>query len=138
MIQRCHNKNSTAYPLYGARGIYVCDEWRHCRQSYIDFALKNGASMKLEVDRINNDKGYFPENIRYTTHQVNLHNRTRPRKGKKHNLPHGVYYYANNKSPYRVVFNRNGIYHSSGQSYTTLQDALAARDHLKKQLDGEI
>jgi len=53
MIGRCHNPNEPAYRNYGARGIFVCDEWRKFKPFY-DWAIINGFVHGLELDRMNN------------------------------------------------------------------------------------
>lgn len=76
MKQRCNNQNSKEYYCYGGRGIKVCEEWN----DFITFekwALKNGYSDKLTIDRINNDLGYFPKNCRWITKQEQLKNTSR-------------------------------------------------------------
>lgn len=75
MKSRCRNKNNHAYPRYGGRGITVCDEWLNDPQSFIDWALANGYSEKLSIDRINNDKGYSPENCKWSTNVEQSRNR---------------------------------------------------------------
>lgn len=64
---RCRNKTHHAYKYYGARGITVCDEWLNDFQSFYDWSIANGYVPGLEIDRINNDKGYAPSNCRFTT-----------------------------------------------------------------------
>ena len=74
-ISRCYNPNIETYPLYGGRGITVCEEWRNDKMSFIEWALKNGYKEGLEIDRIDNDKGYSPDNCRFTTRLEQIHNR---------------------------------------------------------------
>ncbi len=60
MIQRCTNKNNTAYKNYGGRGIYVCQEWRDSYEAFLaDMGRK--PSKKHSLDRINPDAGYQKE-----------------------------------------------------------------------------
>lgn len=79
MKQRCHNKRSTAYPDYGGRGIHVCTAWR---VSFATFLSDVGPrpSLAHQLDRIDNDRGYEPGNVRWTTPQVNCNNTRRNRK----------------------------------------------------------
>lgn len=59
---------------YGGRGITVCEEW----EEYLlfrDWALSHGYRDDLEIDREKNHLGYFPENCRWVTHEVNSNNR---------------------------------------------------------------
>lgn len=74
MIQRCHNKNNPDYPAYGGRGIFVCDEWR---KDYISFFNHIGPKpgKSFLIDRINNDKGYEPGNVRWATPKESAMNR---------------------------------------------------------------
>ena len=65
MIQRCTNPNATKYFNYGGRGINVCSEWLSSYESFRDWALANGYSKDLTLDRKENDKGYNPSNCRW-------------------------------------------------------------------------
>lgn len=74
MLERCHNPNNPAYKRYGARGIFVCDEWLHNKNSFFSWALNNGYSDLLELDREKNDLGYSPANCRWVTRIINGRN----------------------------------------------------------------
>lgn len=75
MIQRCTNSNSTYFPRYGGRGITVCHEWR-TRNNFKEWALSHGYRNDLTIDRIDNDKGYSPDNCRWVTPSQNCCNRS--------------------------------------------------------------
>lgn len=74
MRQRCNNPNDRGYANYGGRGIALCSEWNDYR-AFEEWAMNNGYSKELELDRIDNDKGYSPDNCRWVKRIVNNHNR---------------------------------------------------------------
>ena len=65
MKQRCYNPKTENYQNYGGRGITICDSWRCDFPAFRDWALANGYSDDLSIDRIDNDKGYGPDNCRW-------------------------------------------------------------------------
>lgn len=75
MISRCECKTDNSYKYYGARGITVCDEWRHDFKAFYDWSMKNGYAPNLSIDRIDNNKGYSPDNCRWTTNSVQQNNK---------------------------------------------------------------
>ena len=79
MKQRCKNPNFKQWKDYGGRGISVCKEWneKHGFDAFYEWAISNGYSDELEIDRIDNDGNYCPENCRWVTHKVNMNNRKR-------------------------------------------------------------
>lgn len=76
MIARCYNTNSPRYKDYGARGITVCKEWREDNKTFFAWAIANGYKEGLTLDRLNNDKGYSPDNCAWVLNKDNCnHNR---------------------------------------------------------------
>ena len=78
MVQRCHDPNHDQYSRYGARGITVCDEWRASVEEFWRWAEPLW-SEGLTIDRINNAKGYSPENCRFVSRKEQQRNKTNNR-----------------------------------------------------------
>lgn len=76
MKARCYNKNNRGYDRYGARGIYVCEDWLNSPSSFIKWSILNGYKKGLEIDRIDNDGIYSPSNCRYVSAAANTRNRS--------------------------------------------------------------
>lgn len=72
---RCNNPNDPRYDRYGGRGISVCDEWNTSFQSFYDWAINNGYSDDLTIDRIDNDGNYEPTNCKWSTNKEQCNNR---------------------------------------------------------------
>ena len=74
MLARCRNKNIKAYVNYGGRGISVYKHW--CKFEYFKkWALKNGYSDDLFIERKNNDGNYTPYNCKFATRSEQNSNR---------------------------------------------------------------
>lgn len=80
MKNRCYNKNVMSYPLYGGKGITVCDEWRRSFTSFRNWAVAAGYQDGLSIDRISSSDGYYPENCRWATPTQQSCNRHMPRR----------------------------------------------------------
>ena len=79
MKARCENPDNDAYSRYGGRGIYVCEQWRCDFVKFSKWALANGYSSSLTIDRIDNDDGYRPGNCRWATYAEQNRNYSRNR-----------------------------------------------------------
>ena len=79
MRRRCNNPNRPRYEDYGGRGIRVCAEWESF-SAFADWAMKSGYTDELTIDRIDNDKGYAPDNCRFATYAEQNRNKRTNRK----------------------------------------------------------
>lgn len=82
MNYRCYNHKDTMYDYYGGRGIEVCDEWRYDFMAFYNWAVANGYSDELTIDRVDNDGNYEPDNCRWATWKEQSRNKRRPIKQK--------------------------------------------------------
>jgi hypothetical protein len=67
MKRRCYDTNYKQYCNYGGKGITICEEWLNNSDSFVEWALANGYKPSLTIDKINNDKGYSPDNCQWMT-----------------------------------------------------------------------
>lgn len=72
---RCNNPKNEAYENYGGRGIKIFHDWEIDFQSFYDWAIKNGYQDNLSIDRIDNNKGYSPDNCRWATAKIQSRNK---------------------------------------------------------------
>jgi hypothetical protein len=75
MKSRCYDPSNQSYKNYGGRGIKVCDEWLNDSNAFVDWALENGYEKGLEIDRIDYNGDYCPENCRFADDYVQANNK---------------------------------------------------------------
>lgn len=122
MLRRCYNRDAVGYKNYGGRGIHVCHRWMVFKNFAEDMGLRPDG---LTLERINNNKGYTPDNCKWDTRtQQCLNRRT----------------FVNNTSGYTGVKLKNGrwtvsynekrVQYNIGGSFDTPHKAFLARTKL--------
>lgn len=72
MVQRCTNRNRHDYSSYGGRGITVCNRWLSSFEAF--FSDMGSKPFGTSLDRIDNSKGYAPDNCRWATKNQQMQN----------------------------------------------------------------
>ena len=75
MKLRCGNPNHQSYKRYGGRGITIYEPWKNDFGAFEKFFMSIGWEKGLQIDRIDNDDGYHPLNVRCVTPLENVMNR---------------------------------------------------------------
>lgn len=72
---RCEDRKSKNYKTYGGRGITLCNEW-HDFEVFWNWVQSSNFEVGLQIDRIDNDGPYCPENCRWVSSKNNNRNRS--------------------------------------------------------------
>lgn len=80
MKERCYNKRHKGYKYYGDLGVTVCQEWLNNFAEFQEWAYSHGYREYLTIDRIDNDKGYSPDNCRWATYSEQNRNQRKRKK----------------------------------------------------------
>ena len=99
---RCTNPNDPAYKNYGARGITF--DFKSVLEAGLWVQEHLGLQRNLEIDRINNNSGYAPGNLRWATRSQNAGNRQATK------LSEAQHKWAQTQSPYSLSATRKMLY----------------------------
>ena len=77
MLSRCYSKSNIRYENYGGKGITVCEEWRNSFSAFYEWAIANGYTDELSIDRKDVNGNYEPSNCRWATAFEQMNNTTR-------------------------------------------------------------
>ena len=126
MIQRCTNTMRQEYKNYGARGITVCEEWLDIK-NFVAWAEATYPNIEdATLDRINNDKGYSPENCTWSDRTTQAINQ---RIGKNNTSGFvGVTYHKKGIAKWHSSIGSNNKLIHIG-SFITKEEAVLARDN---------
>ena len=125
MIQRCTNPNHRKYKDYGARGITICEEWLDVA-NFVAWAESTHPNITgVSLDRINNDKGYSPENCRWTNNLTQNINQ-RIKKNNTSGYVGVVWHKSISKWVVQIMLNRKN---KNLGPFKTLEEAVQARDN---------
>ena len=72
IVDRCTKENDKDYKNYGARGITICERWLNFPSFLQD--MESSFIEGTTIERIDNNKGYFPDNCEWATHKKQMRN----------------------------------------------------------------
>lgn len=109
MKTRVYNQRRASYKNYGDRGITICEEWKNDFQKFHDWAMNNGYSDDLTIDRTDNNFGYTPNNCRWATRAEQTANRRTDNSKAVQCVESGVVYHSAKEAAIAVNCGRTNI-----------------------------
>ncbi len=125
IFKRCTNPKNKAYKDYGGRGITVCEEWLDVR-NFIAWAESTYPNIEgYTLDRIDNDKGYNPDNCRWADRITQVLNRRIMKNNTSGYV--GIYWHKRGKKWRASISVNNKLIYLG--LFPTVQEAVLARDN---------
>ena len=124
MDKRCNNPKNKDYKNYGARGIAVCEEWLDVT-NFVAWCEETYPNIKgYSLDRIDNDKGYSPDNCTWSSRTMqNINQRMKVTNTSGYN---GIIWNKKNSNWKAVIgINTKKVYLGY---FNSVQEAVQARD----------
>lgn len=125
MKQRCYNSNNNKFCYYGGKGISICEQWKDDYLEFKKWAMENGYSDSLTIDRINPDGNYEPNNCRWASNEVQHRNTCKLMSTNTSGYRGILLHKQSNKWQAKIMVNKKNI--SLGY-YSTKEEAAKAYD----------
>lgn len=136
--QRCTNKNSKDYPLYGERGITVCDRWSNSFENF-HTDMQPTYVKGLELERLNPNLGYSPENCVWATESTQAWNQRKPKNNTtgRTGVSRASRARKDGSIPYTAAISKDGKEYFLG-TFDTFEQAVKVREAAEIKFYGDI